>query len=115
MSEMNFDRELESQIKEQQELSEGKYSMNKQKILPLCGVYSFFCGVANDEGGDVTIDFKPENLHAVVHAKVECVDLRREGMRQFLDALQYVDKLDIKATSEYILIDAQVNDVWEAV
>lgn len=115
MSEMNFDRELESQIKEQQELSEGKYSANKQKMLHLCGVYSFFCGVANDEGGEVTLDFKPENLHAVVHAKVECVDLRREGMRQFLDILQYVDKLDIKATPDYLLIDAKVNDVWEAV
>ena len=117
MSEMKYARELALQIEEQRMLADGKYVMNEHNMEKFGKVYDFFCALADDDGGKVRgFDIRPEYLYAEISIEVSSVDLHRDEMKQFLEVLQYVDVLDIKATtSDGLLICANVKNLWEAV
>lgn len=116
MSEMKYAHELALQIEEQCAAAQGKYMLNRNNMEKFGKVYNFFCELAEDEDGELSFGISPEVPHGEVSVRVESVDLRQDGMKQFVDILRYVDKLDVKAASlDDLLICAYVKDIWEVI
>lgn len=97
--------------------SDGKYAVDKRGMDKFTHVYKFFCGLAEEDGGDVEcFDMESDPTSAGVSVEVSMVDLYRDSMAQFVETLQYIDVFDVRATeSGTLLISAIVSHVWEVV
>lgn len=109
--------ELAVQVEANRAKFDGKYVVNAQNLRKFSEIYDFFCGVADDDGGEVVyLDIHPESKFSNISVEVSTVDLYKGTMKQFIDILQYVDLLEVKPTAaDGLLISAGVCNVWEVV
>ncbi len=112
-----FVDKLANQIEEKSKELAGKYTVNEQNMDNFKKLCYFFHWLTGDSGGEVNlIDIEPSSEHAIVCAEVPLVELRGDGLKRFIDILQYVDLLSTATTGpETIMIKAGVSRVWEAV
>jgi len=108
-------RELDLQIERNRIEFEGKYVTNEQNMGKFVKVYNFFRWLADENGGEVIdYDVHPKSIQAKVSIDVPLIDIHKDGMKRFIDILQYVDVFKVAAAEQdNLMIHASVNNVWE--
>ncbi len=91
------------------------WRLNEENMKKFSRVYELFHMLAYEEDGKLRItDLGPESTSVKVSAEVRTMELRGEGMKLFLEILDYLNTFEMKTTeSIQLLISGTVKDVWE--
>lgn len=94
-----------------------KYALNKENLKKLNAMYGVFRDyIEEEEDGAKIFDPGAESTSMGVSVVTTSLELREEGMRRFLDVMDYMNTFTMSTTEDgNLLIAATVKDVLEVV